>query len=258
MTIQLKGGVETNDPRLDRVYQLDLRSLNYLVPKATAFDRKPRSYTWEVGTWLDQGAEGACVGFGYSHDLLARPVPVIGVSNQYAREHVYWGAQQIDEWEGGSYPGANPTYEGSSVLAGAKVCTSLGFYSEYRWAITAQDVAGTIGYEGPSILGLNWWTNMFNPDKDGFLRPTGKIEGGHCICAYAVKFHFKGMFSWFNRSWENVDYDKSYIKVWNSWGPSWGENGTAKISLRDLSQLIEGEHGEACFPKRVSKKLAVV
>lgn len=258
MTIILKGGVETKDARLDRVYQLDLRSLNYLVtPVSATVNRKPRSYTWKVDQWLDQGTEGACVGFGFSHDLAARPMPVKGVTNQFARERVYWEAQRIDEWEGGSYPGGSPVYEGSSVLAGAKVLKSLGFYHSYRWAITAEDLAGTIGYEGPSILGLNWYDGMFNPDGNGFLVPSGSIAGGHCLIAYAVKFHFKGIFSWFSRTWDNVDYDKSYVRVWNSWGPSWGENGTAKISLRSLKQLIDQEHGEACFPTRSGTKLTV-
>lgn len=254
----LRDGTEVSDPRLGRIYEQDLRSLNFLVrtalpPKA---ERKPRGFTWSVGQWLDQGQEGACVGFGYSHDLIARPVQVAGISDAFAREKVYWQAQREDPYEGGAYPGAAPFSEGTSVLTGAKVVTDLGFYNSYRWALTGQEVASGIGYDGPCILGLNWWTNMFEPDANGFLRPTGQIEGGHCLLAYAVKIVYRPLFGWFFRTWDQVNFDASYIRVWNSWGPTWGDQGTAKISLTDMKQLIEGEQGEACFPVRNPLKTA--
>lgn len=255
MTIILKGGAQTEDARLDRVYQLDLRSLNYLVPPVLATpSRPPRSYTWAVTEHLDQGAEGACVGFGFSHDLLARPVRVAGVTNQFARERVYWEAQKIDDWDGGAYPGASPQYEGTSVLAGAQVLTKLGFYKSYRWAITALDLAGSIFYEGPAILGLAWYEGMWDTDADGFIAPTGKEVGGHCILCRSVHFIFTGP----TRTWEFVDLDKSFVVVWNSWGPNWGVNGYAKITLRNMQKLIESDHGEACFPVRNKTMLRAV
>lgn len=252
--IQLKAKAVTHDPRLDRLYQLDLRSLNYRAMARPVFQlaglKKPRGYTWSVGAWLDQGQEGACVGFGFGHDLVARPVAVEGVNNQKARQNIYWPAQQADEWEGGSYPGATPFYEGTSVLAGAQVLTSLGYYEGYDWGLTAQEVAHCIGYLGPAVLGINMREGMMEPDSDGFLNITGEIVGGHCILAYSVKICYKGIFGWLTRNWGDVNWDKSYIKVWNSWGPSWGEGGTAKIRLRDLKQLIDVDKGEACFPRR--------
>lgn len=261
MTIQLKGGRATEDPRLDRVYHQDLRSLNFLarrqLPVKAGAISGPRSFTWSVGQWLDQGQEGACVGFGFSHDLVARPVTVAGVNNSFARQRVYWEAQKIDDDPGGSYPGATPVYEGTSVLAGAKVLTSFGYYLGYDWGISAQEVATCIGHLGPAVLGINWWTGMYDPDADGFLNPTGKVEGGHCILAYSVKIYFKGLLGWAFRDWSHVDADKSYVRVWNSWGEGWGEDGTAKIRLSALKQLIEGEKGEAVFPRRNTNKTTV-
>lgn len=254
----LKDGSTPSDPRLGRIPQQDLRSLNFLVTARpeVAEAKKPRSYSWSIGVVLDQGREGACVGFGYTHDLAARPQVVKGISDRYAFG-LYYDVQRADDWPGGAYPGATPRYDGTSVLTGAKVVTEKGFYSGYDWALNAQEVAQGIGYTGPSILGLDWYDGMFAPDADGFLRPTGNLAGGHCICAVAVRIAYKPSFlKWIfrNRTWDDVDMDRSYIVVHNSWGPSWGAQGNAKISLTDLDKLLK-DGGEACFPRRTLKKM---
>lgn len=257
--IQLRGNTETQDRRLDRIYELDWNSLRFLSGPSTGdYSRKPRSYTYRLDVWLDQGQEGACVGFDYGHELAAFPAAVAGLSNAYAREQLYWRFQKEDPWEGGAYPGATPFMEGTSVLTGAKVLKDLGYYTEYRWGITALDVAHHLGYDGPSPLGLNWYTGMFDTDEKGFIRPTGRIEGGHAILAIGVKIAWK---HWYNRfvssTWDNVDLDKSYVILHNSWGQGWGVNGRAKLSLADLDKLMV-EQGEACFPKRNSALKQVV
>lgn len=248
---------EPQAPGLGRVYQQDLRSLNFLVRAAPELTvpKPPRSYTWGISVWLDQGQEGACVGFGYSHDLAARPAPVAGLSDAFAR-NLYHQVQMADPWPGGAYPNASPFYEGTSVLTGAKICTDLGFYAGYTWGIKARDVADGIAYTGPAIMGLTWYEGMFDTDAEGFIRPTGNVSGGHCILAHGVSLKYKksSPVGWFKRrTWEDVDYEKSYIKLHNSWGRSWGINGECKITLKDLEFLMT-QDGEACFPRRTLKK----
>lgn len=247
----LKDGLTTTtDKRLDRVYQRDLRSLEYgaaeLVREAPIY--RPRSYTWSVDEWLDQGADGACVGFAFAHDLVARPVNVLGITNNYAKE-LYFEFQRNDYWAGGAYPGASPFYEGTSVLAGAKVLKSMGYLDGYYWGLTTIECAMTLAYWGPFIAGVNWHSYMFDPDPDGFLRPLGYIAGGHAILVHAVKIVYKAGTMWKARTWNDVDWDKSYFTIWNSWGESWGQHGTAKITFRDFDFLLQSD-GEACFPDR--------
>lgn len=229
----MRDGSEVRDPRLGRLPEFDPRSRAFPIRRLLGTELPLRSYTWSVYAHLDQGQEGSCVGHAFAHELAARPVVVAGVTHEQAVT-IYHEAQRADEWDGGSYPGAFPFYEGTSVLAGAKVLTGAGHYTGYLWAQSEADVARAIGYKGPVVLGINWHEGMFTPDRDGFIHPTGELAGGHAILANSVSI--KG----------------GYYVLHNSWGPGWGRNGTAKLSRPDLAVLL-ARGGEACLPQR--KKL---
>lgn len=208
---------------LDRTRHVDLRSLNY--PVLTPRNYKPRSYTWSNGgVVLDQGAEGACVGFGWAHELAARPSVVKAVDAFKALE-IYREAQKIDEWAG-------EAYEGTSVLAGAKIAQSKGYITEYRWCLTIEDLVVALGYHGPVVIGVDWYNGMFNVNAEGFLKPTGGIAGGHCVML--------NMISLKKLPDGNIDYLSSYVGGVNSWGGDWGVNGRFKIALIDMMMLFPG------------------
>jgi len=224
--MQLRNGSTTDDPRLDRLIQFDERSTSFPI-RMLVEAKKPRSYTWRCNSWLDQGREGACVGFSWSHELAARPVE-LAVDAGYARR-LYHDAQRIDEWPGGSYPGARPVYEGTSVLAGAKVLRRVGRIPEYRWAFGLQDLILAVGYQGPAVIGVNWYEGMFKPGPDRFLRVTGDLAGGHAITVIGVSI------------------PRRAFLLHNSWGRGWGWNGRAYLSWTDMERLLH-EGGEACIP----------
>ncbi len=98
---------------------------------------------------------------------------------------IYKRAQQLDIW-----PGEN--YSGTSVLGGAKAVKELknnvgeSYISEYRWAFGIEDLIRALAYQGPVVLGLNWYAGMFNSDTAGWLRVTGALVGGHCLLALGV------------------------------------------------------------------------
>ena len=225
--MQLKNGTFTQDKRLDRLVQFDERSRAF--PIRTLVQDKPlRSYTWALPTYLDQGYEGACVGFSWSHELAARPAPVAGITNETARQ-TYFQAQQLDDWAGGAYPGARPFYEGTSVLAGAKAVQAQGKIKEYRWAFGLNDVLLAVGYAGPGVLGCWWFEGMMNPDKNGFIKPTGEAVGGHAICVRGVNVKTKT------------------VRLSNSWGKSWGKDGDCFMTFDDFEKILLDE-GEFCIP----------
>jgi len=204
----------------DRIVKFDERSRAFPIRQYGIF-RKRRSYTWRCGINLDQGSEGACTGFAVSHEAAARPVVVMGITNDVARS-IYRRARQLDEW-----PGEN--YEGSSVLGAIKAGQEKGWYGEYKWAFSESDLALAVGYYGPVVLGINWYEGMGNPDSNGRIRPTGDVLGGHAILCngFSVKTNL--------------------YRLHNSWGPAWGINGDCFISADDLTKLLR-EQGECCVP----------
>lgn len=218
--IDLKDNNITHDARLDRIPQFDQRSRNFPIRKLLA-DIPPRSYTWSCPVWLNQHREGACVGFAFSHEAIARPVKVPDVTESIARD-VYHHAQMLDEWPG-------EEEEGTSVLGGAKACVQRGWYREYRWAFGLTDVVDTLGYHGPVVLGVNWYTGMMETNSIGHIKASGSIEGGHAILACAV--HIK----------------RRTVRLHNSWGTSWGLQGDCYIGFDDLERILI-EQGEACVP----------
>lgn len=227
MSIELKNNQKTEDLRLDRIEQFDERSRSYSIADLKT-TKKLRSYTWRCNDWFDQGKEGACVGFSLGHELAARPAEVEGLDYDYLVEKIYWEAQKTDPWEGGAYPGADPKYHGTSVLAGVKTVQKLGWIEEYRWAFSIEDVLYGIGHNGPAVLGIPWYYDMYFPDENGFIKPTGQLVGGHAILARAVNIK------------------KKYVTLRNSWGKDWGHEGDCYISFDDLESLLN-QRGECCF-----------
>ena len=225
--LRSKDGTVVSDVKLDRIKRFDERSRDYPIRQLVG-DKQPRSYTWRCHQTLDQGPDGACVGFGVAHELIARPAEVQGLTEKFAKEDIYWEAQKIDPWDGGSYPGARPFYEGSSILAGVKVAKKLGWIEEYRWAFGLRDLMLGVGYNGPALIGINWYQDMMRPDANNFIHATGRSYGGHCILVNAI----------------NVK--KGYFTLHNSWGSSWGDGGECYITFEDMDILLK-DRGEAVF-----------
>jgi hypothetical protein len=228
-SIKLRDGSEVSDPRLARLRQFDERSRNFPIMATVGTTKQPRSYTWRCDQYLDQGSEGACVGFSMTHELAARPAEVKHLSAPFAREQVYWEAQKIDPWPGGAYPGAEGQYEGTSVLAGAKMLKRLGYIDAYRWAFGLDDLVMAVGYKGPAVLGVAWYEGMFDIAACGHLHIIGQMAGGHAIMCKGV----------------NVK-DKTFT-LHNSWGPRWGNGGDALIHWDEMDRLLH-EQGEAVIP----------
>ena len=218
---------------LDRVPRRDPASLAYPI-RTLLPSKAPRSYTWRH-VQLDQGAEGACTGFSATMEAAARPKPFFGdplyappsVSslNSTARG-AYARAKQIDEWDG-------EDYEGSSVLAAAKVGVERGWWREYRWALgpgpenAADDVIAALGYNGPVMMGTWWYESMWTSGKDGFLPVAGDTVGGH--------------------AWLLTSYNKPKDAVWTP--NSWGGAGQGWIARAGLVKLL-ADQGEACVAVR--------
>jgi hypothetical protein len=203
-----------------RRIEFDPRSRGFAARALVAQDAARRTWRWQCPILLDQGSTSACTGFSVAYEASARPVVVPGINNDVAQA-IYHRAKQLDQWEG-------EDYEGSSVLAAIKAGAERGWYPQYRWAFGEEDLALSIGYLGPAVLGMHWYTGMCEPNAAGFVRISGVVEGDHAICC--------------------VGYNavtKCYC-LRQSWG-AWGHNGNCFIHQDDVARLLS-EKGEACIP----------
>jgi hypothetical protein len=134
-----------------------------------------------AGWWpyYDQGVEGRCVEFAWLRALSLMNRKRYDITSRWH----YWQMQRGDEWPGGSYPGASPRYEGTSVRAGGVVMQTRGAIvarpkgapitaeqaeglvrpsegiAVYRWATSWEDVRTVLGVPGylPGVPMLNSW-----------------------------------------------------------------------------------------------------
>lgn len=241
--IQLRGGFTTKDRRLDRLPEKDPNSRRFttrrmLGPKA---DEPPKSKLWSLSIWLDQGEEGACVGFSRAHNLASAPRVVRGVDTVLA-QRLYRLAQKHDQW-----PSEN--YEGSSVLGGVKAACELGLVESYYWSFHIEDFLHGMTYAGPATVGCNWHRDMRDPDERGYIHPTGPVDGGHAILVLGQELIYGG------DGPHNIDMDKSYVIWHNSWGKSWGVQGRAKMTMREFEALSQAD-AEVCFSTDVTTRAA--
>jgi len=209
---------------LGRLEEFDERSRDFPI-RALLGAKPPRSYTWKCPVTLNQGNVGACTGFAWAQELAARPKVVENVTNQVGL-NLYYKAQHLDEW-----PGNN--YEGSSVLGAVKAVQELhpGAIPEYRWAFGLEDLILAVGYAGPAVIGVNWYSDMFRPDGQNIIHVSGDLVGGHAILV------------------NGVNVKNGLFRLHNSWGSHWGFNGEARISFADMDKLLRRK-GEACIPVR--------
>jgi hypothetical protein len=226
----------TEERTFDWVPRHDPRSLNYPARAVARNLARPSRRQWTPGPILDQGREGACVGFGWTAEALATPVRVdlTRATELTWQQHdpdrmarsIYRRAQLIDEWEG-------ENYEGTSVLAGAKAMREVRLLREFRWAFGVTDVIDAILTMGPVVLGTYWHEDMYEA-PGGVLTPGGAIVGGHAYLA--TGYTPNGRF-----------IDGPAITIQNSWGRSWGKDGIAEIKVSHLDALLRRD-GEACVP----------
>jgi hypothetical protein len=140
------------------------------------WDQKDSYGWWE---YYNQGQEGRCVEFGSLRALSLNNRVRYDITSKWH----YHEMQKIDYWEGGSYEGAAPVYEGTSVDAAMKILSQFGAIrakprgrivtpheapslvrpeegiSVYRWAQSWDDVRAVLRVPAdlPGVPMLNSW-----------------------------------------------------------------------------------------------------
>lgn len=230
-TTTILVGFDYNEIQLTREHKEDVRDNNYLINNFLQSSNRitnPRitSRFWDDnGWWGNQGNTPQCVGYAWAHWLEDGPVGQSGIAPIIQPKIIYEQAQKLDEW-----PGEN--YQGTSVRGGVKALQIAGKVRSYYWGFDLNSLINAVLYYGPVVVGTYWYYNMFFPNQKGFITPTGRIMGGH---AYVIN---------------GVDTNRQYLRIKNSWGRGWGINGSAYMSLTDMSKLIR-QNGEVCIATEI-------
>lgn len=186
------------------------------------------------GPWpLDQGAEGACTGYGLVHELAAGPIQVPGLTDATARQ-VYEQNRAEDRAAGNVFP------EGATVLATMRAAKRHRRITGYRWAFGAVDVLDTLATFGPVCLGIPWTSSMYYTTPGGRVEVSGEVVGGHFITAVGYEVH--------------PEWGPCALLL-NSWGRYWGvahprlgvPGGIGYLPAAELAALL-ADDGEAVVP----------
>lgn len=208
---------------LGRIPHLDPRSMRYRMGDYLRgrIAVLPDEKVWQRGQTLNQGSEGACVGFGWTAWENCKP---LGYMRQQGNEYAfqwYYRAKELDPW-----PGTN--YEGTAVGAGGKVAKERSLAASYVWAATYEDIEAFVKSTGPVVMGTNWYRSMDRVGDGGYLLvdPASGVRGGHCWLLYG--FLANGV-----------------AVCQNSWGESYADGGTFYLYPLGLRKLLYN-NGEGC------------
>lgn len=191
-----------------------------------ALDRPPDraehpNQAWRSTVVWDQGNSSRCTAEAATGLLRTQPY-----ASQFTgrakfdepaeRQAAYLRWQQYDPWH-------DTPHDGSSVDAPFQGLRAEGEITEWRWLFGEGEVREWVTWYSPVVVGTIWRWDMFTPDADGFVIPTGDIAGGH---AYRL-----------------VQYsdERDAYRIVNSWGRGWGDNGRAWIRAEHLDQLLRAD-----------------
>lgn len=173
---------------------------------------------------LDQGDYGTCVGHGAAQ--WGNTEPVVDNYTEKDARALYYEATILDgSPDNPDAPGGGQ--QGATVRSGMKALYNRRRNSAYARATTLTGIKDWLHNKGPIVIGSNWYDDMFDPDKNGYVVPTGPLAGGHC----------------FLLAGDLVDEGAFWLQ--NSWGTSWGPlAGYFKMKYDDFQDLLDAG-GEA-------------
>ena len=162
-----------------------------------------------AGTLLDQGDTPHCPGFGAAN--FGNNPPIEDNFTNADGDRFYYLCKDID--------GEPRKENGSSTRTVGKMLKQVGRISAYAFAANTDEMTYWLLNNGPVMCGTDWRTDMFTPDANNVIHPTGDIVGGHF---YLV----------------NGKYSNGLYRIHNSWDNYWGINGEAFISIPDMAFLL--------------------
>lgn len=235
---------EPTDPRLKRRVHHDSRSLRYaygVLPKSAIVKTK---WTRRIPI-LDQGQLGSCTANAFTGvfgtDSMQRmgsttaavkadsrgifAAGTFGLNEDFAVQ--FYSLETLDDSFPGNYP---PDDTGSDGLGAMKAAQDLGLVDTYKHAFSIAAVQSAL-MQGPVLWGTEWLNSMFTTDAKGFLvvDKSSGVAGGHEL-----------VLNGYDPATDTYDGD-------NSWGTSFGLDGSFKVTGADLKYLLSRD-GDITVP----------
>lgn len=191
-------------------------------------DNLPDVFWLPLAPTLSQ-RRGSCTANGALQARISQPWTWTGTLDaellQDLADSIYSGATKRDPFPG-AWPPIDTGSNGASALAEMK---DRGLVSGWV-SVTSFDELQRRLVNGPCILGANWYTGEFTPDRCGAVSLTGVPEGGH-------EFALKG-----------IRHATKQILGINSWGDEYGaklrgQGGFFWLKFGDVQRLLN-EGGE--------------
>jgi hypothetical protein len=207
--------------RTGRHVHHDSRSKNYPAPQAPSIvDVRHRS----TGLPLNQGkaasctANALCAALNCAPDYTGTPCTEDNAIQLYIRETTD---------EGKPYPRYDP---GGSGLAVCQAAIEMGWLSAYGHTFDLGSALRALVLR-PTIFGITWYSSFDTPDYNGnvTIASSAFVRGGHEVCACGI------------------DVARQLVWFWNSWGPTYGEQGKFSIGWETLETLLAAE-GDCTVP----------
>lgn len=169
---------------------------------------------------FDQGKLGSCTANAALGCLVTAPYGQSGVS--YTEDDavaLYSLETTLDDRQiPGHYP---PDDTGSTGAWSMQALMKQGKIKDYIHTRSTHMALRMLN-EGPISIGVTWFQSMFTVDDDHLIKfdPSSGVAGGHQVCVVG----------------NNVQ--DQMVRVRNSWGPQWGDQGHAWLTWEALDYLL--------------------
>lgn len=226
---------------LGRQYAADPRDLRHLltkerlrsVPRGTTLRRRTRP--WGVGPILDQDQTNQCTVYAAIQQIQSAPRLENLALTAAHLDAIYREALRTDEFAGEADEGTSERAV-QMILINVDTLTRIGiplqtahgvaraFNKEFLWVTDNSLADEYIHTRGMLLQGTDWLSGFDNPDKHGYVEPTGTVRGGH---------EYVRRWSYGPRHYKYPNTDE-YV---NSWGTSFADKGIFRMK-REVSDYV--------------------